>query len=951
MAFSNHRTRKSFLQVFSLVVWLTVSAVFILYALYSYQLQRDNMVREITGQAEESSVRLSRIVAPYVDAYEVNAYDEIIQTEIETENHYALSAIVIHDYKMGKITGTEYHVTGRVRDARGNSRVFQPETQNDQQILKNNFAHNISEILSRSGEVIGRVFVYVNDHSLKEKLNDLLLRTTVTTVLLLSLLAILLVFFFKRLLVKPLKNLTQALSHRDKDGIPRSAIPGSNYHELAVLSETVNDMLTVIASAHDKVRKEHQRLENVISGTRAGTWYWNVQTGETEFNPRWAEMLGYSLKELSPISIDTWLKLAHPDDLEVSSQVLENYFQGRSDFYQCEVRMKHKEGHWVWVLSRGKLSTWTDHGEPLEMHGTHQDITARKRDEEQLALAASVYKQVHEGILITDDQGIIVDVNDAFSLITGYTKEESLGQPPSLLKSGRHDKQFYHDLWNSILKKGFWCGEIWNKRKNGEIFPELITISSVKSELSGQEHYVALFSDITSLKDHEQQLEHIAHYDTLTGLPNRLLFRDRLRLAMSRATRHEQPLALLFLDLDGFKAVNDTYGHNIGDNLLITLAERISRLLREEDTLARLGGDEFVIILPETSDQDSLITILKRILTSVADIIRVDNLQLRVSASIGVALYPDYGHEDVDADQLIRQADQAMYQAKLAGKNCFKFFDPEHDRAIRGFNETISSLQTALKANQFELYYQPKVNLKTHEVIGAEGLIRWHHPQDGILAPMAFLPDIEGHTLMVAIGEWTIEQSLIQMQAWNQQDITLPVSINIAAIHIQQKNFMQRLTELLQKYPQVDPKNLQLEILETSALENIEQAQTIIQQCNALGITFAIDDFGTGYSTLSYLKYLPAETLKIDQSFIRHINDAEDDRLILQAVVKLAKAFKKKIIAEGLEDLSYADFLLDTGCEEAQGYGIACPMPASEIPEWLNRWNTSISESNNHSED
>jgi PAS domain S-box-containing protein len=362
-------------------------------------------------------------------------------------------------------------------------------------------------------------------------------------------------------------------------------------------------MLSVIGKAGDKVKREHAILENVINGTRAGTWYWHVQTGETVFNERWAEIIGYTLDELAPISIDTWMSLTHPDDLKVSGKLLEDYFAGHTGFYECEVRMKHKEGHWVLVLDRGKVAKWGASGEPLEMFGTHQDITHTKNNEEQLELAASVYKQVHEGILITDAQGKIVDVNDAFTRITGFARDEAIGQPPSILKSGRHNEDFYASLWRSLMGKGYWSGEIWNKRKNGNIYPELMTISAVKNASGGQIHYVALFSDITSIKDHENQLEKIAHYDTLTGLPNRLLFRDRLRVSMTQAKRHEQPLALLFLDLDGFKEVNDCYGHDIGDQLLVVLAGKMSKLLREEDTLARLGGDEFVIILPGIQDQ------------------------------------------------------------------------------------------------------------------------------------------------------------------------------------------------------------------------------------------------------------------------------------------------------------------------------------------------------------
>lgn len=934
-------SEKSLVRTLNMVVLLVVSTVFGISALYSYHIQQQQMLSEVEGQAVESAERLSKTITPYIESFEINQYANLIETETQTDNHYALSAIVLHDYKMGAITGEDFYITGRLRDTVSGVRVYEPENALDKEILESSYTSKITQIHSVSGEHLGTLFIYVNDKEVRENLSVLLQRTIAITLALLFIVSLLLIFFLQRFLIKPLNLFSSAMSDRDEDGVPKSNIPSSDYREIAVLADTVNDMLAVTSQARDKVRLEHQNLENVINATRAGTWYWNIQTGEAEFNERWAEILGFSLNELKPVSIDTWLSLVHPDDLQVSEQLLESYFNGQIDFYECETRMRHKAGHWVWILESGKVTKWTEAGEPLEMFGTHLDITARKHDEEQLALAASVYKQVHEGILITNKQGRIVDVNDAFTRITGYSKEDVIGKSPGILKSGRHGKDFYAILWRSLKRQGFWSGEVWNKRKNGEVYPELITISAVKSKAGDIDHYVALFSDITSIKEHEFQLQQIAHYDTLTGLPNRLLLRDRLRVAMTRAKSHNQPLALLFLDLDGFKAVNDSYGHDIGDQLLIVLAERIPSLLKEDDTFARLGGDEFIVILPDITDIESVDIIVQRILDSISDSIRVGELELQVSGSLGVALYPD--DDDIDADQLIRQADQAMYHAKLAGKNCFHFFDPEQDRTLRDINETILRLEAALIANEFELYYQPKVNLRTGGVVGVEGLIRWNHPDQGTLSPAAFLPAIEDHILMVEVGQWTLEQGLMQLERWRQQGLSLSVSINIAAIHLQQADFFSQLENLLDKYPLVSPNKLQLEVLETSALENVEQVQMIIKQCEKIGVVFAIDDFGTGYSTLSYLKQLPARILKIDQSFVKHMNDESDDLLILEAVISLAKAFKKEVIAEGLEDINQANMLLDMGCELAQGYGIARPMPAADIQSWIDDWNNSKS--------
>lgn len=926
--------KKSLLLIISVSTLMIVSLVFVLNGIYFYKLQKDQLVAEIKGQAQESSGRLSKIIAPYVDSYQINEYEKLVMTEVKTPNHYALAGIVVNDYKMAEILGEQSYLSGMIRLDSDEVREYKAS---DTEYLSNAYYSSVEKIMSSGGEQIGLLTVYVNDQTLKKHIKVLFTNTTLITVAFLFILLFSLYLILRNHLIKPLNELSNAISNRDDAGIPKSEIPSSGYHEFSFLALAMNDMLKAISIARNRIVDEHHLLENVIMGTRVGTWFWNVQTGQTRFNERWAEIVGYSLKELEPVSIDTWMELLHPEDAEKSGQLLEQYFQGETDFYECEARMRHKNGSWIWILDRGKVLKWSESGEPLEMYGTHQDITRRKTNELQLALAASVYQQVHEGILITNVEGRIVDVNDAFTRITGYTKDEVVGQSPRLLKSGRHDSNFYNLLWAELEREGVWTGEIWNKRKNGEIYPELITISAVKDGSGNRQHYVGLFADITSLKEHEHQLEKIAHFDTLTGLPNRFLFNDRLRVAMHRAKRHQIQLALLFIDLDGFKEVNDTFGHDVGDRLLVKLSNRVNELLREEDTFARLGGDEFTIVLPGITAEIDLKNVLDRILTSIAQPINVNDITLHVSGSIGVALYPD--QDDVDADQLIRHADQAMYTAKLSGKNGYQFFDPDYDRSVRGLHQEVNRVKEALVSNEFELYYQPKVNLRTSEIIGFEALLRWQHPDKGLLSPGVFLPSIEDHVVMVEIGEWTIRKSLMQLSNWCAEGINLPVSVNIAAIHLQQTDFFERLQSLLTEFHDVSPQYLQFEVLESSALENMVTAQTIINQCRDIGIQFAIDDFGTGYSSISYLKDIPAQILKIDQSFVKNITNETDDRMILGGIVGLAKAFSKDVIAEGLEDMQYAELLMDVGCDMAQGYGIAYPMPAIQIPDWITQWN------------
>jgi diguanylate cyclase (GGDEF)-like protein/PAS domain S-box-containing protein len=559
----------------------------------------------------------------------------------------------------------------------------------------------------------------------------------------------------------------------------------------------------------------------------------------------------------------------------------------------------------------------------------------KNKDRTRLELAASVFTHAREGIIITDALANIVDVNETFSLITGYSRAEVLGKNPRLLQSGGHPPEFYTQVWSDLKNKGFWAGEVWNKRKNGDIFAELQTISSVTDSTGKTINYVSLFTDITPLKEHQQQLEYIAHYDALTRLPNRVLLGDRLKQAIARSHRLNSSLAVFYIDLDGFKSINDNHGHDVGDQLLVTVAARWNESLREGDTLARIGGDEFIVILVDLEDIHDYEFILQRLLTSAADPITVNQQSLRVSASIGVTIYPQDGS---DADQLMRHADQAMYLAKQAGKNCFHLFDVAKDVAVKTHRESLDHIRQALEEHEFVLYYQPKVNMRTGTVIGLEALIRWQHPERGLLLPAAFLPIIEDHIFSIDIGDWVINQALTQMSEWRSVGLDLSVSVNVGALQLQKGHFVKRLRLQLAAHPDVPPGNLELEILETSALEDITDIADLMHQCRQLGVHFAVDDFGTGYSSLTYLKRLPAELLKIDQSFIRDMLEDPDDLAIVKGVIGLAHAFHRRVLAEGVETIAHGQLLLAQNCELAQGYGIARPMPASDIPHWVSSW-------------
>jgi diguanylate cyclase (GGDEF)-like protein/PAS domain S-box-containing protein len=566
-----------------------------------------------------------------------------------------------------------------------------------------------------------------------------------------------------------------------------------------------------------------------------------------------------------------------------------------------------------------------------------QDITEKKHAQERLQLSASVFSHSREAIMITDPDGTIMEVNDAFTRITGYTREEAIGQTPRILKSGRQSPDYYLAMWQGLKRDGHWHSEVWNRRKNGQVYAELQTISAVNDAKGQLSYYVALFTDITPMMEHNKQLEHIAHFDALTELPNRVLLADRMQQAIAQCQRRNQFVAVAYLDLDGFKTINDSHGHDVGDQLLIALAGRMKSTLRDGDTLARIGGDEFVAVLVDLASVAECEPVLRRLLQVAAEKIQVGDKQVQVSASIGVTVYPLDGS---DPDLLMRHADQAMYQAKQSGKNRFQLFDLEHDEAIQGQQERLAQISRGLERREFVLFYQPKVNMRTGQVVGAEALIRWLHPQRGLLSPMVFLPDVDEHPLSVDIGEWVIDTALAQMDLWHQAGHAVPVSVNIGAYQLQQPDFTQRLQALLHAHAQVAPANLQLEVLETSALQDISMTGKVMNQCRAIGVGFALDDFGTGYSSLTYLKHLPAEMLKIDQSFVRDMLIDGSDLAIVQSVIGLARAFERSVLAEGVETQAHGERLLALGCELAHGFGIGHPMAAAEFTQWLLDWQT-----------
>ena len=507
-----------------------------------------------------------------------------------------------------------------------------------------------------------------------------------------------------------------------------------------------------------------------------------------------------------------------------------------------------------------------------------------------------------------------------------------LGKNPRLLNSGRQDKAFFQALWATVNTAGAWRGEIWNRRKSGELFAELASISAIRDGEGRVQRYLGVFSDISNIKAHEEELRRIAHFDALTGVPNRVLLADRLNQAIIRARRPAARWPSATSICDGFKIVNDQYGHEAGDRLLLEITTRLSASLRAGDTLARLGGDEFVILFNDLLHEEESLPLFNRALETIAVPVDVGaNEGMSVTASIGITFYPA---DREDGDTLLRHADQAMYLAKQMGKNRYHLYDPIHDHRLRSLHESRQRISHGLGNGEFELYYQPKIVLATGQVVGAEALFRWNHPQRGLLAPAEILPLVEGSELEITLGEWVVDQAVQQLCRWEAQDVGVGVSINIGARHLQSAGFVAYLTAVLARHRGGSGEKLQIEILETAALEDIVQSSETISACRALGVRFALDDFGTGYSSLAYLHKLAADTLKIDQSFLRRNLEDAGDRAIVQGVIALARTFGMDTVAEGIEQVSVIPVLAAMGCSRGQGYAIAQPMPVAAFTAW-----------------
>ncbi len=644
-----------------------------------------------------------------------------------------------------------------------------------------------------------------------------------------------------------------------------------------------------------------------------------------DINKKWLELTGYEKDEV----VGQRFSYFTDESLDRLKDIFKIFLKEKRIENEL-LKIKKKSGEIIITSFTGNISTINDE---IRTHCIFKDITQEKKIEKKLKLSDIVFENTTEGIIITNERSEIISVNNAFTNITGYSFNEIEYKNPKILKSGKHDKEFYINLWNELYKTGSWKGEIWNRKKNGEIYPEWLNLSVVKDNNGKVLNYVALFSDITKIKDSNAKIDYLAHHDPLTNLPNRLLLKARLNKSIEKCNDLKQRLAVFFVDIDNFKIINDTYGHSIGDKIINLVAQRLQKNIRKNDTISRIGGDEFIIVIEDILEEKDIKKIASKIISDFNEPIKLEEYLFDTTISMGISIFPNNG---LTVEDLIKQADTAMYIAKNSGRNQYQFYKEEMTSEI--FEKIVmkQEISDAIKNNEFEVYYQPQIDIKSNKIIGAEALLRWNHKTLGLISPNDFIPHAEETKLIIPLGDFVLKTACLFIKSLHDKNLLKngKIAVNISAVQLKHSDIFKNVLNNL-KDTNLEPEFLELELTETFIMENIKESILILKNLKEIGVQLSIDDFGTGYSSLSYLKQFPIDKLKIDKSFITEIPNSQKDIAIAKTIIALAKGLGIKVIAEGVEKENQKDFLTLENCDQIQGWVYSKALRENEFIEFV----------------
>lgn len=677
------------------------------------------------------------------------------------------------------------------------------------------------------------------------------------------------------------------------------------------------------------LQKSERHLKEAQRIAHFGNWDWDIQNNKIEWSDEASRIYGQTTETFN-LDYQGFLNCLHQDDLEQVKQTINDAIELNKP-YDIQHRIIHPDGNQLWVQARGEV--FCDPQKHVRhMVGTVYDITERRHSEQKLQQAAKIIETIPDGVMVIDPEKVILFINPAFEKTTGYSAKEIIGKTPSILKSTHHEPDFYSDMWHQVKAKGYWKGEVWNRRKCGEIYPEWLSISAIRGNNGQITNYVGVFSDISTQNEMSHRLHLLAYYDGLTKLPNRMLFMDRLKMEVCRSQRSNKHFALLFIDLDRFKKINDTLGHKMGDQLLIEVAERLKRCVRGEDTVARLGGDEFTIILRNLDNSEYAAILAQKILDVLSKPMPVDGQELFLGGSIGVSIYPDDGENE---ESLLKNADTAMYRAKASGSNSFQFYEAHMSDRLHERLALENELRQAFEHGELQIYYQPQVDINNGQVAGLEALLRWKHKEKGWISPEVFIPIAEETGMILAIGEWVLRSACSQAVAWRRdikRDLVLAVNVSARQLHV---HGLENIVQSILQESGLPGDALELELTESTLMKEGELTKGIFKAFESMGVRLAIDDFGTGYSSLSYLKHFAINRLKIDKSFVQDVTINANDAAIAATIVAMAKTLNMSVTAEGVETKEQLEFFHEYKCDQYQGYLFNAAVPPEEVPGLL----------------